>query len=173
MALGQTMNADSSHTRNIILVVIAIVFIVAVGIVAAIAIPAYQSYVIRSQVVQGLMLASPLKAVVAERYASDKSWPASLAASRAQQPPLGDYVSAVVIDQGTIAITFGNKANGLIAGHVLTLHPSVANGGADVVWNCGYAVQLGQDPASGAAARNRTDVASKYLPSFCRSDDRP
>ena len=51
-----------------------------IGILAAIAIPAYQDYTIRSQVTEGLSLASAVKAGVAEYYANYGSWPANLAA---------------------------------------------------------------------------------------------
>lgn len=158
------------HTSNIVLVVLPFMFVAVVGILAAIAIPAYQNFAIRAQVAQGLMLANPLKVAVAERYASDKSWPGSLTDLAAPQPSLGDYVSAITVNRGTISITFGNKAHGLIAGYVLSLRPSVAEGGDGVVWACGYAVAMGEEPTSGSAARSRTDVAPRYLPSLCRGD---
>ena len=47
-----------------------------IGILAAIAIPAYQDYTVRSQVTEGLNLASDLKAAVAETFAQTGSWPA-------------------------------------------------------------------------------------------------
>ena len=47
-----------------------------IGILAAIAIPAYQDYTIRSQVTEGLNLAGAVKAAVAETYADRGAWPA-------------------------------------------------------------------------------------------------
>ena len=48
-----------------------------IGILAAIAIPAYQDYTIRAQVTEGLNLAGAAKAAVAETYSSTSNWPAS------------------------------------------------------------------------------------------------
>ena len=48
------------------------------GVLAAIAIPAYQDYTIRSQVTEGLMLAAPLEASVAQAHVQSTSWPADL-----------------------------------------------------------------------------------------------
>ena len=46
-----------------------------IGILAAIAIPAYQDYTVRAQVTEGLNLAAAAKTAVAETYASNQAWP--------------------------------------------------------------------------------------------------
>jgi type IV pilus assembly protein PilA len=147
------------------------IVIAIIGILAAIAIPAYQDYTIRSQVTEGLNLMGDLKAGVAEWYAQTGSWPAdenSLGVSSGGKT--GKYVTNVSIVTGTITATFGDQANDNIAGKFLSLRPLVSPNN-DVVWVCGNATDPtgASDPASGAAGANTTDVADKYLPASCRT----
>ena len=149
-----------------------------IGILAAIAIPAYQDYTIRSQVTEGLNLAGALKAAVAETYAQTGEWPADLVAAgvvdsaNAPTPPSGKYVTQVLIETGTIHITYGGQANQNIAAGILSLVPKVSEND-DVVWLCGYNDGTNMnpaplDPGSGASAAGTTDVIAKYLPQSCR-----
>lgn len=149
-----------------------------IGILAAIAIPAYQDYTIRSQVTEGLNLAGALKAAVAETFAQTGAWPADLIeagvvnAAGAATPPSGKYVTGVTINTGTIVITYGGQANQNIAADVLALTPMVSVND-DVVWLCGYndgtnMAPAPLDPASGAAGAVVTNVIAKYLPQSCR-----
>src|SRR4051812_34337008 len=78
-----------------------------IGILAAIAIPAYQDYTVRSQVTEGLNLASDMKAAVAETYAQSGQWPTNNVAVGITGVKSGKYVGAVAINTGTIDITFG------------------------------------------------------------------
>ena len=148
-----------------------------IGILAAIAIPAYQDYTIRSQVTEGLNLAGAVKAGVAEAFADRGEWPADLdgAGGDVATPPSGKYVEEITVDTGTITITYGNDANAslLDSGEVLSLQPKVSTND-DVIWLCGY--YTGADvagmtvPASGDSAAGATTVLPKYLPSSCRVD---
>jgi type IV pilus assembly protein PilA len=149
-----------------------------IGILAAIAIPAYQDYTIRSQVTEGLNLAGAVKAAVAETYAQTGAWPADLVAAGivdaggAATPPSGKYVTDLQISNGTINITYGGQANQNITGAILSLVPRVS-ANDDVVWLCGYNDGTNmnpapQDPASGASDPSTTDVIAKYLPQSCR-----
>jgi len=139
-----------------------------IGILAAIAIPAYQDYTIRSQVTEGLNLASDLKAAVAETFAQTGRWPADNAAIGMDGVKSGKYVTDVSVNTGTIDITYGGtQANSNISGKHLALRPTVSANG-DVIWNCGYKATVGSDPTSGAAASVTTDVTAKYLPASCR-----
>ena len=145
-----------------------------IGILAAIAIPAYQDYTVRSQVTEGLNLASDLKAAVAETFAQTGAWPANnntVGLSMTAGSKSGKYVSDVSISTGTIAITFGVTANANIDTKKLALTPTTSNNG-DVIWNCGYKGSVGADPASGGASgtatANGTTVTAKYLPASCR-----
>jgi type IV pilus assembly protein PilA len=143
-----------------------------IGILAAIAIPAYQDYTIRSQVTEGLNLAADMKAAVAEQFAQTGAWPANNAAVGITAVKSGKYVSQVNIVTGTIQITYSNTApfiaNANLNGLILGLKPMVSANG-DVIWNCGYKAAIGADPASGASGANGTTVTAKYLPSTCRT----
>jgi type IV pilus assembly protein PilA len=150
-----------------------------IGILAAIAIPAYQDYTIRAQVTEGLNLAAAVKANVSESYANTGVWPADLTAlgGDVANPPSGKYVKSVLVTTGTISITYSGtapqQANANIEGMILSLRPTIsgtdaAKSNGDVVWNCGYHTVVGVDPTSGASAANATTVTPKYLPQTCR-----
>jgi type IV pilus assembly protein PilA len=145
-----------------------------IGILAAIAIPAYQDYTIRSQVTEGLNLASAVKAGVAEAYAQTGVWPADIDAAGGDSAalPSGKYVSGIDVSNGTINITFGNDVNDTIDTNILSLQPRISSNN-DIVWLCGYFTAAGStlsDPASGASDAGTTDIEPKYLPQSCRDD---
>ena len=128
-----------------------------IGILAAIAIPAYQDYTIRAQVTEGLNLASDLKAGIGELYA-DRGNGADIDSDNLGLPPAnyksGKYVTQIEVTDGTIEITYGNSANSKINGETLTLVPSV-NDNDDVIWTCGG---------------DGTSLLEKYLPASCRGN---
>ena len=162
-----------------------------IGILAAIAIPAYQDYTIRSQVTEGLNLAGALKAAISERYAQTGTWPLTLTelgivdAAGAETPPFGKYVLSVDLGQaanpGTIVITYADatqnrQANAAINNAILALQPFLSTN-QDVVWRCGEAIDpsaaggvVATDSAGTASGDSAalTTVLGKYLPSSCR-----
>ncbi len=124
-----------------------------IGILAAIAIPAYQDYTIRAQVSEGLSLGSAAKVAVSEFYMDSGAMPAlnvnaGLDAANAYQ---GKYVSAVNVVAGVISVTYGNDANTQLTAvsGVLILTPDTTNAGA-VAWDC------------------TSGLPDKWLPSACR-----
>jgi type IV pilus assembly protein PilA len=142
-----------------------------IGILAAIAIPAYQDYTVRAQVTEGLNLASAVKASVAESFAQNGTWPVALVNIGITTPPSGKYVSAVTLTSGTIVIVYAGaqvNTNALTAAtNSLSIKPMVSGNG-DVIWNCGYKAVIGVDPATGASGTVATTVLPKYLPATCR-----
>src|SRR5262245_53939724 len=93
-----------------------------IGILAAIAIPAYQDYTIRSQVTEGLNLAAPAKASVADYYANTGNFPAdnSTAGLSDAASITGKYVTSVTVGAaGLITIAYGNQVNSKINGQNL------------------------------------------------------
>jgi len=97
------------------------------GILAAIAIPAYQDYTIRAQVSEGLNLARTAQTAVTDHFnATDE-----LAANNetAGLPPAnrlsGKYVSSVAVGAGNVVITYGNEAHVLIDGQTIVLTPEI------------------------------------------------
>ena len=155
-----TKNLQKGFTLIELMIVVAII-----GILAAIAIPAYQDYTIRAQVTEGLSLASAVKTSVAEVYADEGAWPADLVEAGITASPTGKYVTGITIDTGTIVITYGDQANANVAGQTLSLKP-VLSANNDVVWLCGNkAAPAATTDSSGAVA---TTIDEKYMPSNCR-----
>jgi type IV pilus assembly protein PilA len=139
-------------------------FVGFIGFGAAIAIPAYQDYTIRSQVTEGLNLASAAKAEVAEFHAQHREWPKQ--ADLGGDPPHGLYTESVVVEEGTVIVRYGGKANRNISGKRLALHPAVNENG-DIVWACGNAsIPDGYVPSDGP---HGSEVPDKYLPAACRT----
>ena len=147
-----------------------------IGILAAIAIPAYQDYTIRAQVTEGLTLASAAKTAVAESLANNGDWPLDNQAAGLAIAPTdisGKYVVSVAVNTGTITVTYGALANAAIAGFDLQLQPFVSLN-ADVAWVCGEAAQppnTSDTPVGGTASTAiaaGTLVLSKYRPAICR-----
>lgn len=137
-----------------------------IGILAAIALPAYQDYTIRGQASEGPSLASGLKTSIAEFYADRGAWPADNAALGINDTIEGSYVSGITSEDGVITVTYGNKANAAnLDTKVLSIRPAVSAAG-DIAWVCGYAA----DPSATQAAigADATDVEAKYLPAACR-----
>ena len=152
-ALVQRLIGQSSGGSPLAVVIVAFGVIFFVGILAAISIPAYQDYTIRSQITEGLNLAGPVKESVAQAYTASGSWPVELESGIDS----ARYVSSIEVSDGTILIRYGKAANSKISGQTLSLHPR-DDGGA-VKWDCGYTA--GDDVT-------QTDVAPKYLPRLCR-----
>jgi type IV pilus assembly protein PilA len=142
------------------------IVIAIIGILAAIAIPAYQNYTIRAQVTEGLTLADGWKTAIAEYYANTGNWPAqgNLTGTCVSQ---GKYESGVTVNaSGVIQITYGGQANSKINGSILALVP-FTNTNNDVLWQCGCATAPSAGTSSGGA--NTSNVPAQYLPTSCHS----
>ena len=146
------MKKQQGFTLIELMIVVAII-----GILAAIAIPAYQDYTIRAQVSEGLNLASGAKAAVSEYFMDRGVLPLnnaeagiSTAASIA-----GNYVRTVTVANGVITAQFSNgapqQANLVLNNAQLLLTPTTAAGSVD--WDCGTGANV---------------IAPKHLPSACR-----
>ncbi len=124
-----------------------------IGILAAIAIPAYQDYTIRAQVSEGLNLSGAAKAAVTEYYQDQGVFPGDNATAgiEAAANITGKYVTQVLVAaNGVLQVTYGNDANANIAGAVLSMTP-LDNLGS-VSWTC-----------AGDAT-----LVDKWLPAACR-----
>jgi type IV pilus assembly protein PilA len=148
-----------------------------IGILAAIAIPAYQDYTIRAQVTEGLTLAAAAKTAISESFSDKGEAPATrvIAGMTAlASDTSGNYVDQVAVVLGAITIRYGNEANAVIIGNFLSLTP-YESGDLSVVWQCGFSpapagtALMGTLGASVIAAPGVTDLLPKYLPSACRA----
>ena len=114
-----------------------------IGILAAIAVPMYLDYIVRSQVSGGLNLAGGAKTAVTETYQTRGLFPGDNTAAglEAAANITGSYVTQVeVTGGGIIQVTYGNKVNGRILGAVLTMTPTDNLG--SVSWACSGDAQL-------------------------------
>lgn len=130
-----------------------------IGILAAIAIPAYQDYTIRAQVSEGLSLGSGPRTAVSEYWQNEGVLPADNATAGVPDAATinGNYVSGVAVANGIITVTFSTAGNAAphnnIEGATLILTPDTTQGGS-MPWTCTGGNILGANP--------------KWLPSSCR-----
>jgi len=102
-----------------------------IGILAAVALPAYQDYTKRARVSEGLGLASGAKTAVAEFASSNNAWPADNAAAGLATTITGAAVSGVAVAAGVITVTYNNLVSN---GATIVLTPSSSAGG--IQWTC-------------------------------------
>ena len=122
-----------------------------IGILASIAIPAYQDYTIRAQVSEGLTLSASAKLAVSEYYTDRGVWPADNAEAGLEVAAniIGSYVVSIAVSGPIITVTYGNRSNATIDGQAVTL--TVADATGSLIWDC-----------AGAG------IANKHLPAACR-----
>ena len=137
-----------------------------IGILAAIAIPAYQDYTIRTQVSEGMTLAAEAKASIGDFWANRGRLPgnnesAGLASAASYE---GNYIESVTVGAGHVNVVYGNKVNAKINASTLTLRAGT-NSAGQIVWLCGNTTVPTGISENGT---NSTNIANKYLPSACR-----
>jgi type IV pilus assembly protein PilA len=163
-------NIQKGFTLIELMIVIAII-----GILAAIAIPAYQNYTIRSQVTEGLSLADGWKTSISEYYAQNGSFPTSSSTTggagtvAVSGASVGKYVGSVAVTTGgEIVVDYtGSQANSkLSASPFLSLMPGL-DANNDVIWVCGTATVPSN--VTVAAPTVSTSVSAAYLPNSCHA----
>ena len=157
------------HTRGFTLLEMMVVIGI-VAILALMAIPTYQDKFIRDQIAEALPLADIAKPPVALSWAVLQTFPADNAAAGlpVAEKIVNNTIRSVAVQGGAIDITFGNKANKVILGKILTLRPAVVEDApiVPVTWVCGYATTPEKMTVKG---ENKTNIPPGYLPIRCRS----
>ncbi|HEZ6357205.1 TPA: pilin [Neisseria meningitidis] len=153
------------------------IVIAIVGILAAVALPAYQDYTARAQVSEAILLAEGQKSAVTEYYLNHGEWPAnnsSAGVATSASDIKGKYVEKVEVAKGVITATMlSSGVNNEIKGKKLSLWAKRQNG--SVKWFCGQPVTRNNAKANAAnaddVAKTGTDsekINTKHLPSTCR-----
>ena len=145
-----------------------------IGILAAIAIPAYQDYIIRAKITEGLSLADGAQTAVAETYQSNGQFPTvgNTVSTNSYGLPLDTNIKGTYVTQvdalggnGEVEITYGANLGGspTADGTVLYLTPYITSGG--ITWVCGDA---SAPVGFTGPALPTSSVPAKYLPANCR-----
>ena len=119
-----------------------------IGILAAVALPAYQDYTIRAKVSELLLAASGARTSIAEKFQTDPSSAAS-AGVGITIPAVGKIDTANVNDGGTITVTGSTASSSVGAGVTVTMTPTFSTATGTITWSC-------------------VGTPSKYLPATCR-----
>jgi uncharacterized RDD family membrane protein YckC/Tfp pilus assembly major pilin PilA len=138
-----------------------------IGMLAAIAIPAYQDYTIRAQITEGLVMATPFKTAVGAAVAAGTPLNA-IDSSKLDVtlPDAAKYVGAIRVVQGAIDIQYGRAANQKITGGHLVLVPALR--GTELQWVCGHAAAPPDVTVSINDYQRYTNIPDKMLPVACR-----
>ncbi|HEZ7272215.1 TPA: pilin [Neisseria meningitidis] len=152
------------------------IVIAIVGILAAVALPAYQDYTARAQVSEAILLAEGQKSAVTEYYLNHGIWPGgnSSAGVASASDIKGKYVQSVEVKNGVITATMlSSGVNNEIKGKKLSLWAKRQDG--SVKWFCGQPVERNTNNTANddgvtadAAAANGKKIDTKHLPSTCR-----
>lgn len=143
------MAKHTGFTLIELMIVIAIL-----GILLAISIPVYQSYVIRAKISEGLYMSAPAKTAVSLTRQTTNQWPDTNQESGLAITITSHYVSALnVINSGVIQVVMQN-IHPHVDGKSILLTPSQSSSGAPVEWNCGT---NGANP-----------LPERYVPASCR-----
>lgn len=162
---GRLVNKSMSGFTAIEMMVVIAIF----AILATMAIPSNMARIVREQIVTAIPLADIAKTPIAASWKLEKTLLADNESAGLPQHNkiVNNYVSAVLVENGAIHMTFGNKAHNVIKGKTISMRPAVIEESqvVPVTWVCGNAKAPEQMTVMGV---NKTDVAPEYLPYICK-----
>jgi len=158
----------SMLTKGFTLIELMIVIAI-IGILATIALPAYQDYTVRAQMAEGITMTNAIKPKIDEFYKYKGRFPRDNAEAGLPEGQylMGNYVKSMKVVDGAIQIEMGNKVYAQLIGKTLTIRPQfvVESHITPLAWLCG-----GSSVVEGmsVAGENQTDIDNKFLPAACR-----
>jgi type IV pilus assembly protein PilA len=145
-----------------------------IGILASIAVSAYQTYTVRAQVAEAINMAAGAKTPIVDAFNMTGSPPVDRLAAgmtAVASDTQGSYVSEVDVIDGRVQITFGKRAHQDIFGETISFTPYLSGTGS-VIWRCGNSVAPTATPMTGGGVTSTHQAPSfdsRYLPSSCRN----
>ena len=119
-----------------------------IGILAAVALPAYQDYTVRAKVSELMLAASGVRTAISEKFQTDPSNTISAGAG-ATIPATGKVIFATVTDAGTVTVFGGTASSSVGQSVTITMTPTYSTATGTITWAC-------------------VGTPSKYLPATCR-----
>lgn len=141
--------AEGGTSGAALIVILIFVFIAIIGILAAVAIPAYQDYITRAKVTEGLSYGEKYKSKVEAYAIQNQQWPQSITDTGVVEQIPHPNVESISIENGVVVIKYAGGSQ--IKGKSIALIPSVNDEGY-IVWEC-----------------KGIDIENRYLPASCRN----
>jgi len=161
------MNQKKIHQGFTLIELMIVVAII--GILASIALPAYQSYTARAQVAESMVIVDELKQNVTDYYKYKGTFPKDNTDAGIPKASLlqGNFVQEIVLEQGAFHVKLGNKVNANLLDKVITIRPIVVKDSpaSPFSWVCGNS---SPPDAMKAIGENKTSLENEYLVAACR-----
>jgi type IV pilus assembly protein PilA len=139
------------------------------GILAAMAIPSYQSKIVREQIAAAVPFADTAKEPIAAYRKATEGFPEDNKEAGLPDADkiVSNHISALLVADGVIHMTFGNSAHALLKGKILSIRPAIVEDSpvVPIAWICGNAAVPDKMVVKG---ENKTDIPDAYLPFGCK-----
>lgn len=140
-----------------------------IGILAAMAIPSYQSKIVREQIAAAIPFADTAKEPISAYWKATKAFPGDNKEAGLPDADIivSNQISALVVEGGVIHMTFGNSTHNLLKNKILSIRPAIVEDApiVPIAWVCGNAAPPDKMVVKG---NNKTNIPNAYLPFGCR-----